>query len=134
MHLHTFPVSFIPLLMMIRMVCHSSVLWVNTFLPKGGVLTTMSPHNIMTGVPFDYNKHCKYKFGVYRQAHKDNSQSNTQVGRSIRSICLGLTGNLQGSYKCLGLCTGKKHTQHKFTPLPMLLTAMNDAKKGCNVV
>jgi hypothetical protein len=32
-------------------------------------------------------------------------------------ICMGPTGNLQGSYKFLSLATGKKVTQKKFTKM-----------------
>ena len=115
---HTLPFKYIPRLMLIEMV-HTSVLWLNVFPPKGGVSDTISPRLILTGIPFDYNKHCKYVFGTYGQVHEEPTPSNTQVGCTVGAICLGPKGNLQGSYKFMNLRTGKKITRWKFTPLPM---------------
>ena len=112
------PFKFLPLLMLVEML-YTSLLWLNAFPLKGGVSDTVSPHNIMTGVPFDYQKHCKYAFGTYGQAHKDPALTNSQVGQTVSAICFGPTGNLQGSYKFLNLVTGKKITRRGFTPLPM---------------
>jgi hypothetical protein len=41
------------------------------------------------------------------------------VTRSTPLIVLGLTGNLQGTYKFLSLATGKKVKRRAFTPYPM---------------
>ena len=79
----------------------------------------MSLRMIVIGVPFDYNKHCKWAFGTYGQMSKDPKPSNMQVGWSISAICLGPKGNLQGSYKFLNLRTSKMITHCGFTPLPM---------------
>jgi hypothetical protein len=78
---------------------HYVTLWLNAFPPKGGVSSTISPRNIMTGVPFDFNKHCRLWFGSYVQTHEDPSPTNTQNARTVGAICLGPTGNLQGSHK-----------------------------------
>ena len=115
---HTLPFKFIPILMLVEMV-YMSCMWINAFPPKGGVSKTLSPRNIMTGTQFDYNKHCKWPFGAYGQAHEEPEKTNTQDERSIGAICLGPTGNLQGSYKFMSLRTGKLITRRKFTPLPM---------------
>ena len=74
---------------------------------------------IVIGVPFDYNKHCKWAFGTYGQTSEEPKPSNTQVRWSLGAICLGPKGNLQGSYKFLNLWTGKMISHHEFTPLPM---------------
>ena len=78
----------------------------------------MSPQTIITGVPFDYNKHCHLQFGSYAQTHED-ATTNRPDACTVGAICLGPTGNLQGSYKFLNLRTGKKITCRNFTPLPM---------------
>ena len=96
-----------------------SVLWLNAFPPKGRVLEIISPRMIVIGVPFDYNKHCKWAFGTYGQMSEEPKPTNTQVGWSLGAICLGPKGNLQGSYKFLNLQTGKMILCHDFTPLPM---------------
>ena len=115
---HTLPFKILPLLMLIEMI-NTLVLWLNAFPPKGGVSEMMSPRMIVIGVPFDYNKHCKWAFGTYGQMAEEPKPSNTQVGWSISAICLGPKGNLQGSYKFLNLWTGKMIMHHVFTPLPM---------------
>jgi hypothetical protein len=66
---HTLPFNTIPLIMLIGLIS-SSILWINAFPPKGGVSTNLSPRNIMTGIQFDYNKHCQLQFGSYVQAHE----------------------------------------------------------------
>ncbi len=60
---HTLPFKILPLLMLIKMINHS-VLWLNAFPPKGRVSEMISPRMIVIGVPFDYNKHCKWAFGT----------------------------------------------------------------------
>ena len=104
--------------MLIKMI-NTSVLWLNAFPPKGRVSEMMSPRMIVIGVPFDYNKHCKWAFGTYGQMSEEPKPSNMQVRQSIGAICLGPKGNLQGSYKFLNLWTSKMILHHDFTPLPM---------------
>ena len=104
--------------MLIEMINHL-VLWLNAFPPKGRVLEIISPRIIVIGVPFDYNKHCKWGFGTYGQMSEEPEPLNTQVRQSLSAICLGLKGNLQGSYKFLNLWTSKMISHHDFTPLPM---------------
>ena len=60
-----------------------------------------------------------WAFGAYTQTHEDPVRTNTMEERTIGYICLGITGNLQGSYTFLNLTTGKLITRRKFTPLPM---------------
>lgn len=115
---HTLPFKFIPLLMIVEMI-YMSTMWINAFPPKGGVSTNLSPCNIMTGTQFDYLKHCKWTFGSYGQAYNNPEPTNTMATRAIGTICLGPTGNLQGSYKFLNLRTGSLVTRRSFTPLPM---------------
>jgi hypothetical protein len=115
---HTLPFKVIPLTMLISLV-YSSILWINAFPPKGGVSNDISPRNIMTGIQFDYNKHCQLPFGAYVQAHQEPSPTNTQAARTVGAICLGPTGNIQGSYKFLNLRTARLITRRRWTTLPM---------------
>ena len=39
--------------------------------------------------------------------------------RTLGAICLGPTGNSQGSYKFMNLRTGRRITRRKWTNLPM---------------
>ena len=97
---------------------NNCALWLNVFPPKGGV-STISPRTLITGVKFDYTKHCKLPFGAYAQVHEEPSPSNSQVARTVGAICLGPTGNQQGGYKFFILRTEKRITRRKWKPLPM---------------
>jgi hypothetical protein len=115
---HTLPFKVLPLIMLIELV-HSSILWINAFPPKGGASTNPSPRNIMTSIQFDCNTHCQLQFGNYVQAHQEPDPTNAQAARTVGAICLGPTGNMQGSCKFLNLRTGKRITCRRWTLLPM---------------
>jgi len=104
--------------MLIQLVYHA-IMRLNAFPSKGGVSPTISPRSLMTGVPLDYKKHCQLPFDSYVQTHKEPDPTNTLNTRTVGAICLGPTGNLQGSYKFLSLQSGKLITHHVWTPLPM---------------
>lgn len=104
---------------MIVEMLYNSVMWLNIFPPKGGVLNDVSPRMLLTGNKLDYNLHCQIPFGQYVQVHKENHPTNGQHSRTVGAICLGPTGNLQGRYKFMNLCTGKKILQRHWTPLSM---------------
>jgi hypothetical protein len=67
----------------------------------------------------DAKLHCRSPFGSYCEVHVDPDITNTLDPRTKWAICMGPTGNLQGSYKFLSLATGKKVTQRKFTEMPI---------------
>jgi hypothetical protein len=71
----------------------------------------------MTGITFDYNKHCQLQFGSYVQNHEELA-TNTMAARTVGAICLGpLLSRV--SYKFLNLRTGKRLTRRRWTSLPM---------------
>jgi hypothetical protein len=115
---HTLPFKVIPLTMLIDLV-HSTTIWLNAFPPKDGVSSHLSPRNIITGITFDYNKHCRAQFGSYVQTHEEPATTSTMQACTLGAICLGPTGNIQGSYKFLNLRTGQRITRRKWTDLPM---------------
>jgi hypothetical protein len=49
----------------------------------------------------------------------DPDITNTLEPRTKLAICLGPTGNLQGSYKFLLIATGKKVTRRRFAEMPI---------------
>jgi hypothetical protein len=63
--------------------------------------------------------HCKVPFGAYCEVHVNPDITNMMEPRTRWGICLGPTGNMQGSYKFLSLSTRNKVTQRKFTEMPM---------------
>ena len=117
---HALPFKVIPLTdVLIKLIC-SSVLWINAFPPEGGVSSALSPRDMMTGIQFDHkNEHCKLQFGSCVQAHQEPDPTNAQAARAVGAICLGPTGNVQGSHKFLNLRTGKRITRRSWTELPM---------------
>jgi hypothetical protein len=73
----------------------------------------------MTGTTLDFAKHCKLPFGAYAEAHDEYPQTNTMAERTHAVICLGPTGNFQGSYKMMCIKTGRTVTRKQFKELPM---------------
>jgi hypothetical protein len=104
---------------------YSTTLLINTFPPKDGISSNLSPHNLMTGITFNYNKYCQLQFGSYVQAHEETDPSPSMQAHTVGAICLGPTGNIQGSYKFLNLGSGKRITRRKWTPLPMSQEVMD---------
>jgi hypothetical protein len=96
-------------------------MWINFFLPKGGISNTLSPQAIVTGISPNTEKHCTVPFGANVQVHADNSQSssNAMISRTVGMISLGSTGNIQGTYKFMSFLTGKIIKARSFTPLQM---------------
>ena len=60
----------------------------------------------MTGLRLDQNEHCKINFGDCHQVCDDTN--DTQRAQTVRAICTGSGGNLQGGCKCVNLNTGEK--------------------------
>ena len=77
------------------------VMFLNAFPPKSVLPKRYSPHTIMTGKSLDWKKSCKLHFGAYMQVHKDRNMTNTLEEKTQGEICLGPTGNLQGTYNLL---------------------------------
>jgi hypothetical protein len=73
----------------------------------------------MTGTALDFVKHCKLPFVAYAEAHEEYPQTNTMAPRTRGVICLGPTGNFQGSYKMMCHKTGRKLIRKQFQELPM---------------
>jgi hypothetical protein len=105
-----------PYLMIVRMVA-TSLFWLNNLPPNNGVSPTMTPRAIVTGLPVDYNAHCQIEFGAYAQTHEEHD--NSMLSRTVGAVCLGPTGNAQGTYSFLSLSTGRKIDRRTWTELPM---------------
>ena len=116
--LNTLPFKKMPQNMLVELIYHV-VLWLNAFPTKSGVSETLSPREIVMRHTLDFKKHCKAVFGSYCETHDEPAPTNTMVSRSTPAIVLGLTGNLQGTYKFFNLETGKKIKRRQFTPYPM---------------
>jgi hypothetical protein len=59
----------------------------------------------------------------------DPDITNTTEPKTRWGICLGITGNLQGSYKFMLLSTGKKIKRRKFTEMPITESVIKQVSK-----
>jgi len=117
------PYKLLPKLVIIVLM-HFCVMWMNSFPVKSGISEKWSPREIVSRHKLDAKIHCKVPFGAYCEVHVDPDITNTMEPRTKWGICLGPTGNMQGSYKFRSLSTGKKVTRRKFTEMPMTDSVM----------
>ena len=108
---NTLPYKKLPKLMVIELL-QFCVMWLNSFPVKSGISKKWSPQELVSQIKLD-------AFGSYCAMRIDPDITNTQEPRTNLAICMGPTGNLQGSYKLLSFVTGKKVTQRKFTDMPV---------------
>ena len=73
----------------------------------------------MTGIKLDYSKNFRLLLGSYVQVHDEPSPTNSPTARTVGTITLVPTGNLQGGDKFLNLWTGKKITRRNWTHFRM---------------
>jgi hypothetical protein len=116
--LNTLPFNQMPQVILIELIYHV-VLWLNAFPSKSGISETLSPREIVLRHKLDFKRHCRAPFGSYCEAHDELEPTNNMVSRSMPSIVLGPTGNLQGTYKFFSLVTGKKIKRRRLTRYPM---------------
>lgn len=67
-------------------------------------------------------KHVHLEFGAYVQTNEEHS--NDMRSRTLGAICLGPTGNAQGTHFFLNISTGKRTKRDFWTPLPMPATVI----------
>jgi hypothetical protein len=115
---NTLPYKKLPKMMVVELL-HFCVMWMNSFPVKSGISKKWSPHELVSRHKLDAKLHCRSPFGSYCEVHVDPDITNTLDPRTKWAICMGPTGNLQGSYKFLSLATGKKVTRRKFTEMPI---------------
>ena len=105
---------------MISNMLENAVFWLNTLTVNSGMFCMISTRTLMTGITIDFNKHYKIEFGAYDEANEKTFPRKSTQSHTEPAICLGPTGNLQGSYWLLNLCTGRHIKQCTFTPIPVL--------------
>ena len=97
---------------------HHVVMWLNNFPAANGISTRYSPREILQHNKLSVKHHCRAPFGSYCEVHEDNASTNSMKSRGIPAICLGPTGNIQGTYRFLNLSTGLVLKRHRFVELP----------------
>ena len=108
------PYTYLPIIMITELVNYV-VTWLNVF-PTGAGIGNLSPRSIATGTQLTYNEHCRCPFGTYVQTHEEGG-NDTDKERSVDGICLGPTGNSQGTYKFMNLATGQRLYRRKWTEI-----------------
>ena len=67
----------------------------------------------------NYKRDCKAAPGEYVEAEVDREVTNTNEPRTHSCLCLGPSGNRQGSYKCLDIDTNKLVVRRILHVIPM---------------
>jgi hypothetical protein len=113
----TLPYTRLPQQMLIHLL-HHVVMWLNNFPVAGGVSDRFSPRKLILRHSLDAKRHCRAPFGAYCETHEDNTLTNSMKTRGMPSICLGPTGNRQGTYHFLSLTTGLVTKRRHFDEMP----------------
>ena len=104
------------------------VFWLNGMPAHGGISDRLAPREIVTQCLVDYNKHCQVEFWDYVEAHDNSVVTNDMDNRTMSSIALGPSGNMQGTQKALCLMIDVVLKRWKITEFPMpdkAVTKMN---------
>ena len=88
----------------------------NYFPSKHGISQHYSPRMIVHKTSLDYEKHCKYPFGAYVQAHHETNPSNTNAPRALDYIYMRST---ETGHEVYNLQTQKIITRRNLTMLPI---------------
>ena len=124
--INTLPYPRLPKRIIVELM-HFVTMWLNSFPVKGGISQKYSPREIITRRQLDAKLHCQVEFGSYCEVHDEPTPSNTMQRRTHPAICLGPTGNVQGSYKFFCLTTGQLLVRRRWTPMPGIPTTVINA-------
>jgi hypothetical protein len=98
----TLPSPRLPRIMLIHLI-HFIRMWLNNIPAINGVSLDYSPREIILRHHLSYKYHCHTPFRAYCETHEDNEPTNSMRSCALPTICLGPTGNFQGSYHFLNL-------------------------------
>ncbi len=115
--LHSIPYKQVPIAMVKGLLKYATMLQ-NAFPTKSGISDTLSPRNIVQGLPNIDFANLKYEFGEYGELSEDSTVTNTQAGRTKGALALYPRGQ-HGSWAFLSLSTGREVHGRTFTPLPI---------------
>ena len=115
--LHGTPFTRVPILM-VKGLLKLATMLLNAFPNSAGISDTLSPRNIVQGLPnLDFTQ-LKYEFGQYGELSEDSTITNTQAGRTKGAIALYPKGE-HGTWAFMSLTTGMEVHGRIFTPLPL---------------
>jgi hypothetical protein len=124
---HRIPYDRLPRVLVIMMVTETARK-LNFFPAKYGVSKYYSPRMIMHQQNLDYDKHCKFSFGTYVQAHDEPQPSNTQQARTLDCIYLRPTANTQGGHECFHIPTNRTIIRRRVTPIPITPSVIKEVE------
>ena len=101
----------------------------NMFPAKSGISSEFSPSIIMNEPRLDYEKHLKYAFGEYVQAHLYNNRLNNNVEHTVDAIYLYPAQATTGGYVVMNLNTGKKTSRKMVTVIPVTSSVINKVEE-----
>jgi hypothetical protein len=73
----------------------------------------------------DFKRDCKLGYGEYVQVYADEDITNTMKPRTLGAICVGVSGNLQGTYLFLSLATWKILKRRQWVEMPIPQDVIN---------
>jgi len=115
--LHGIPYKQVPIAM-VKGLLKYAIMLKNAFPTKAGISNTLSPRNIVQGLPNIDFATLKYEFGEYGELSEDSTVTNTQAGRTKGALALYPRGQ-HGTWAFLSLSTGREVHGRTFTPLPI---------------
>ena len=120
----TLPYAKIPQIALIYLM-HFVVMWLNNFPTRDGISVDYSPRELILRHCLSYKNHCRAPCGAYCETHEENSPTNSMKTRALPTICLGPTGNIQGTYNFQNLLSGLVIKRRLFTELPAPQSIIN---------
>jgi len=124
---HRLPYNRLPRTMVKTMVSEAARK-LNFFPAKYGVSRFYSPRMILHQQALDYDKHCKFTFGTYVQAHDEPQPTNTQQARTLDCIYLRPTGNAQGGHELFHIPTNRIIVRRNVTPIPITPAVLKEVE------
>ena len=125
---HQLPFKALPIKLMKALVMESARKS-NYFPNKHGISKYFSPRQLLLRESLDYERHCKYHFGQYVQAHNDETNPrNSQQGRTLDALYIR---SVTSGHEVYNLATDEIITRVKVTPLPISATCDRYRQQDC---
>ena len=112
------PFTVLPNAVIKALVIHA-VMWMNAYRSGAGISRDLSPREIVLRWQLSWKVHCRAHFGSYCVVYDEPDRTNTMASRGRDCVCLGPTGNRQGTYKFLDAKSWRVIKRKQFTEYPM---------------
>lgn len=113
--LHGTPFKQVPIVMIKGLLKLATIL-LNAFPSSAGISETLSPRNIVQGLPNIDFAQLKYEFGEYGELSEDSTTTNTQAGRTKGALALYPRGQ-HGSWAFLSLTAPERKSMDELSHL-----------------